>query len=179
MSRATASFVVVAIFIGGFACGDEGGDDGGGGTSDATGSTTGAATTMPTTSTTQTTNSSTTIGSETTTTSAEGSSSADSMGTTPAESSSAASSEGSSGGAGMCGPEDVDDDCRTCLKMACCDAWLMCRNDESCACTFDCHLGGGALNSCENMCNHDGQLYEYLFFCGQMTCLGTCDWDCC
>jgi hypothetical protein len=163
---------VVAILAGGFACGDEGGDDGGGSTS--------TTTTTPTTSTGQTTTSSTTTGSETTTTtSAEGSSSAESNGTSPAESSGAASSEGSSGGAGMCGPEDVDDDCRTCLKMACCDAWLMCRNDESCACTFDCHLAGGSLNSCENMCNHDGQLYEYLFFCGQMTCLGTCDWDCC
>lgn len=152
-------------------------DDEGGGTTSGTTVTTSATTTM-TTSSTDATITTTEVGS---------SSEAGSSSTTTAESSSGGASEGSSGapaesstGApGECTPGPDDDDCRVCVQMHCCSAWTACRNDEGCACTVDCHLAGGALNSCENMCNDDGELYEALFFCGQMSCLGTCEWDCC
>jgi hypothetical protein len=52
-------------------------------------------------------------------------------------------------------------------------------NDEVCACTLDCVFTGASLGSCKNQCNGDSELYESLFFCGQMFCLNTCEWDCC
>jgi hypothetical protein len=52
--------------------------------------------------------------------------------------------------------------------------------DDGCSCIIDCHvLEGNSLGSCESQCDSDGELYQAVFFCGQMYCLGTCEWDCC
>ena len=81
-------------------------------------------------------------------------------------------------GAG-CAADANDDDCRTCIKDNCCLEYQACQNDTACKCLLDCHLGGKSLGNCKSTCNADGETYKVLYFCGQMTCLNTCDWDCC
>lgn len=44
---------------------------------------------------------------------------------------------------------------------------------------LDCHLGGDSLGKCLNQCDTNDELYKPVFFCGQMYCLGVCEWDCC
>ena len=83
------------------------------------------------------------------------------------------------GGKNSCTPDGADDPCRECVKANCCDDWIACANDDVCACTIDCHLGGSSLGSCKNQCGGDPETYDAVYFCGQMFCLGTCDWDCC
>lgn len=95
------------------------------------------------------------------------------------EASTAAAESSGDGGGNSCTPDGADDPCRECVKANCCDDWIACANDEVCACTIDCHLGGASLGSCKNQCGGDPETYEALYFCGQMFCLGTCDWDCC
>jgi hypothetical protein len=81
---------------------------------------------------------------------------------------------------GACGPPPPDDACLQCVVPDCCDAWALCQADASCACVIECHvIGGSSLGSCKSQCDHDGELYQGVFFCGQQTCLGNCDWSCC
>jgi hypothetical protein len=81
---------------------------------------------------------------------------------------------------GICDPAMYDDACLMCVVAPCCQFWMQCQADDGCACIIECHvLGNGSLGSCESQCNSDGELYQAVFFCGQQTCLGTCEWDCC
>jgi hypothetical protein len=75
-------------------------------------------------------------------------------------------------------PIETDDiDCIQCVKPPCCEHWANCQNDDSCACIVECHVvDGGSLGACRSTCG-DSTLYNALYFCGQMYCLGTCDWD--
>jgi hypothetical protein len=100
--------------------------------------------------------------------------------TGPGEGSSdAGSSDGETGG--VCEPPPpAGDACLECVVANCCTAWVACQADEPCACVVDCHVvQGGSLGMCSNQCNLDSDLYQALYFCGQGSCLGTCDWDCC
>jgi hypothetical protein len=58
----------------------------------------------------------------------------------------------------------------------CCDDYIACRNDEICSCTLDCGLAGGSFGSCSSQCGGQNDYYKGLYFCGQQSCLGTCDW---
>jgi hypothetical protein len=70
--------------------------------------------------------------------------------------------------------------CLECVVANCCTAWVACQADEPCACVIDCHVvKGGSLGNCSNQCNLDSELYQAVYFCGQQSCLGTCEWDCC
>jgi hypothetical protein len=153
-------------------------------------STTGEETAAPT----STNGPATTTGDATTpgTTAAEGSAEgSDGMPTTTAaDSTSAAPTTGpeptSSGGsegetAGACEPPPPEGNaCLECAAASCCTAWAACQADEPCACVVDCHVvNGGSLGNCSNQCNLDTELYQALYFCGQQSCLGTCEWDCC
>jgi hypothetical protein len=109
---------------------------------------------------------------------------ADSTGTPvstgPGEGSSdAGSSDGETGG--VCEPPPpAGNACLECAVANCCTAWVACQADEPCACVVDCHVvKGGSLGNCSNQCNLDSDLYQALYFCGQASCLGTCEWDCC
>ena len=83
-------------------------------------------------------------------------------------------------GNGACGPTPPDNACLQCAAPNCCQAWANCMNDPTCECVLDCHvIDGGSLNSCINGCGHETTGYQELFFCGQQSCLGTCEWDCC
>jgi hypothetical protein len=86
---------------------------------------------------------------------------------------------GSDSAGGVCeGPQA--NACLDCAVAACCTEWSACQADEGCACVIDCHVvRGGSLGNCESQCDHDGELYQGVFFCGQQSCLGTCEWDCC
>jgi hypothetical protein len=111
--------------------------------------------------------------------------------TTAADSTSAAPTTGpepttSSGGseaetAGACEPPPPEGNaCLECAAANCCTAWAACQADEPCACVVDCHVvNGGSLGNCSNQCDLDTKLYQALYFCGQQSCLGTCEWDCC
>lgn len=162
-------------------CGADDGDDGS--ADDTGGTTTMGSATAPTTS-----------GTSPTATMTDGSTSASSSGAAddaPAETStgggassgpaedSSGPADDSEGGGNSCTPDAADDACRECVKANCCDDWIACANDEVCACTIDCHLAGASLGSCKNQCGGDPETYEAVYFCGQMFCLGTCDWDCC
>lgn len=83
--------------------------------------------------------------------------------------------------AGTCEPPPPEGDaCLECVVASCCTAWVACQADEPCACVVDCHVvQGGSLGMCSNQCNLDSDLYQALYFCGQGSCLGTCEWDCC
>lgn len=81
---------------------------------------------------------------------------------------------------GACEPDPPGNACLECVVPNCCGAWAQCQADEGCACMIECHVvKGGSLGSCKSQCNSDGELYEGVFFCGQMFCLDTCEWDCC
>jgi hypothetical protein len=115
-----------------------------------------------------------------------GTTAADSTGTPgstgPGEGSSGTTStEGEAETAATCEPPPPAGDlCLECVTTHCCTAWAACQADEPCACVVDCHVvKGGSLGSCRNQCNLDSNLYQALYFCGQMSCLGGCDWDCC
>jgi hypothetical protein len=86
---------------------------------------------------------------------------------------------GAGDSAGVCeGPQA--NACLDCAVPACCEQWSACQADEGCACVIDCHVvQGGSLGSCESQCGSDGELYQGVFFCGQQSCLGACEWDCC
>jgi hypothetical protein len=93
---------------------------------------------------------------------------------------SSSTSAGSAEGGDACDPAAQDHPCLECFVDDCCKYWTQCLADEGCTCIIDCHvIEGGSLGSCESQCNSDGELYETIFFCGQMYCLGTCEWDCC
>lgn len=83
--------------------------------------------------------------------------------------------------AGTCEPPPpAGDACLECVVASCCTAWVACQADEPCACVVDCHVvQGGSLGMCSNQCNLDSDLYQALYFCGQGSCLGTCEWQCC
>lgn len=82
-------------------------------------------------------------------------------------------------GAGVCEGAQANA-CLDCAVGACCQQWTDCQADEGCTCVVNCHVvRGGSLGSCESQCGSDGELYQALFFCGQQSCLGTCEWDCC
>lgn len=83
--------------------------------------------------------------------------------------------------AGTCEPPPPEGDaCLECVVASCCTAWVACQADEPCACVVDCHVvQGGSLGMCSNQCNLDSDLYQALYFCGQGSCLGSCEWDCC
>jgi hypothetical protein len=83
--------------------------------------------------------------------------------------------------AGVCEPPPPEGNaCLECVVANCCDGWVACQANEPCACVVDCHVvDGGSLGGCSNQCNLDTELYQALYFCGQMYCLGTCEWDCC
>ena len=92
--------------------------------------------------------------------------------------------DGSSDGGGtgpICEPTPPAGDlCLECVHANCCVTWQACMNDEPCACVVDCHVvQGNSLGMCSNACNLDSDLYQALYFCGQASCLGSCDWDCC
>jgi hypothetical protein len=171
-------------------CGADDGDEGAAETGDGSGSTTsGSATdTMPTATATDTMPTATATDTMPT---ASGSSSGGDDGPVETGDDAPASSDGaeapsdssgpaeSTGGAATCEPDAEDDACRECVKANCCGAWTACQDDEICACTIDCHLAGASLGSCKNQCGGDVETYEAVYFCGQMFCLGTCDWDCC
>lgn len=77
-------------------------------------------------------------------------------------------------------PPPAGDVCLECVAASCCTAWAACQADEPCACVVDCHVvQGGSLGMCSNQCNLDSELYQALYFCGQGSCLGSCEWDCC
>lgn len=83
--------------------------------------------------------------------------------------------------AGVCEPPPPEGSlCLECVVANCCTAWVACQADEPCACVIDCHVvKGGSLGNCSNQCNLDSDLYQAVYFCGQGSCLGTCEWDCC
>jgi hypothetical protein len=94
--------------------------------------------------------------------------------------SSSSSGEDPTNGGDACDPEAQEHPCLECFVDDCCKSWTMCLADEGCTCIVDCHvIEGGSLGGCESQCDSDGELYQALFFCGQMYCLGTCEWDCC
>jgi len=176
-SRSRSVLVALVLALG---CGsDDGGDEGQG---DTTGSPTTSATATATTSTSATTTAST---SATTSASGTAGTTTDDGGMTtddgplPTTDDGGDPSSGDESGSGSCEIGPDDDACRECVKGACCDIWTNCMNDDVCACTIDCHLAGASLGSCKNECGGDSELYEAVFFCGQQTCLGTCEWDCC
>ena len=177
-SRSRSVLVALVIALG---CGsDDGGDEGQG--EDTTGSpttTTGTATATTSTSatTTASTSATTSATSTTDTTTDDGPMTTDDGPLPTTDDGGDPSSD--DGGSGSCEIGPDDDACRECVKGACCDIWTNCMNDDVCACTIDCHLAGASLGSCKNECCGDSELYEAVFFCGQQTCLGTCEWDCC
>jgi hypothetical protein len=156
------------------------GDDGGTESGASTAMQTGTSTTMPMTSTSTSTTDATQGGTGSTgePPSTEGSGTA--PGTSTSEPSSSSGMAESAEGGDVCDPETYDHPCLQCFVDDCCQHWMSCLADEGCSCMIDCHvIEGGSLGSCESQCDSDGELYQAVFFCGQMYCLGTCDWDCC
>lgn len=101
--------------------------------------------------------------------------------TGPGEGSTDAASSDDGDTASACDPPPpAGDACLECAAANCCTTWATCQADEPCACVVDCHVvQGGSLGMCSNQCNLDSDLYQALYFCGQASCLGTCEWDCC
>jgi hypothetical protein len=173
-------FIALVLALG---CGSEEDDDGqgedtsGATTTATTSATSGATMTSTSGATTTATTSASTSATTTAETTDDGPATTEDDGPAPTTDDGAPTTEADGGAICEIGPDD--DACRECVKMACCDVWTQCMNDDVCACTIDCHLAGASLGSCKNECGGDSELYEAVFFCGQQTCLGTCDWDCC
>lgn len=96
--------------------------------------------------------------------------------TTGSASTGSAGTGGADTDGGTCDPEPGELDCITCVKTPCCSQYLSCRSDAICTCTLDCVLDGGSVGNCRSTCGGENDLYKALYFCGQTTCLGTCDW---
>jgi hypothetical protein len=171
--RTPTVLVALTLVLG---CGDDGGSD-----SDSTGSGTESTSSDTTTSTSEGTSSATSAStssdastdpstSSASTTTTTGGSTSDSAGT-------GTTTDSATSGAGLCEPTNDDGECYTCVKSNCCQAWTLCQNDESCACILDCHVvQGNSLGMCRSTCG-DSMLYNGVYFCGQMSCLGLCDWS--
>ena len=176
--------ILVSVVLGMAGCPADDGDDSTStseGTSSATTTGSGSSASSGGMSTASSTSASTSSTTEDVTSSGEGSTTE--VGTGPASMTDTSSSSGGrdpTGDGEACDPDAQDHPCLECFVDDCCKSWTMCLADEGCECIVDCHvIDGGSLGNCESQCNSDGELYQQLFFCGQMYCLGTCEWDCC
>ena len=88
---------------------------------------------------------------------------------------------GSTDEGGACDPDAQPNECLMCVATPCCNLLGGCEGDEGCACLLDCHVEqGNSIGNCKSQCNASDDaigLYNGVYFCGQMSCLGTCDWD--
>jgi hypothetical protein len=52
-------------------------------------------------------------------------------------------------GGGECEPKEDDPECRSCLRIACCDGVQACEDERSCSCVLDCMSDASAsLSAC-------------------------------
>lgn len=177
-SRRRVRWGVLVLFLGSVACGDDG-DEGGESAAQTSSEpqTTGASSTGSMSSDGST---STTAG-DGSSTSSTTSSTSDSGSTSAASTSSGTGGSGTGDagtGAAVCDPSASDGECFTCVKSNCCVAWTLCQDDPICECTLECHVvDGNSLGQCRNQCGGETANYNGVYFCGQMNCLGLCDWQ--
>jgi len=82
-----------------------------------------------------------------------------------------ASTETSS--ASHCAPEPDDDDCRGCVKSACCEPLAACEQDPLCVCMKSCVEGGSGPQLCLSLCM-PGAVYSGFIACVALNCAPQC-----
>ena len=84
-------------------------------------------------------------------------------------------------GGNACDPDAQPNECLTCVATNCCNALSLCGGSAACECIIECHVvKGNSIGNCKSTCDADDaavEAYNGVYFCGQMSCLGTCDWN--